>query len=199
MDGEQSHQGGTPRSHSLVATKKVAYVVFNGQITGVLTEWFLNSFFAYIYFQLVRSSAKCQVKCFLGCSFKGYTNIDEAIATWDYAIIANDIFGECGSCSNTTFMVPPVMPSCHSVKSTPSHRTPSRTPSTPLHGISSKPSAQGSENHLAAIITALSDVVLNDIDLTSYYVVVRGEKPGVYSNRLVSVIFFLFFNILSNI
>ena len=72
-------------------------------------------------------------------------------------------------------------------------------PSTPLRGISSKPSAQGSENHLAAIITALSDVALNDVDLTSYYVVVRGEKPGVYSNRLVSVVFFLFFNILSNI
>ena len=50
-------------------------------------------FFAYISFQLVRSSAKCQVKCFLGCSFKGYTNIDEAIATWDYAV-ANDIVGE---------------------------------------------------------------------------------------------------------
>ena len=142
-------------------------------------------FFAYISFQLVRSSAECQVKCFLGCSFKGYTNIDEAIAAWDYAI--------------ATFMVPPVTPSRHSVKSTPSHRTPSRTPSTPLCGISSKPSAQGSENRLAAIITALSNVALNDVDLTSYYVVVRGEKLGVYSNRLVSVIFFLFFNILSNI
>ena len=155
-------------------------------------------FFAYISFQLVRSSAECQVKCFLGCSFKGYTNIDEAIAAWDYAV-ANDIVGERGSCSNTTFMVPPVTPSRHSMKSTPSHRTLSRTPSTPLHGMSSKPSAQGSENRLAAIITALSNVVLNDIDLTSYYVVVHGEKLGVYSNRLVSVIFFLFFNILSNI
>ena len=90
-------------------------------------------------------------------------------------------------------MVPPVTPSCHSMKSTPSHRTLSRMPGTPLHGISSKPSAQGSENRLAAIITALSDVVLNDINLTSYYVVVHGEKPGVYSNRLVSVVFFLFF------
>ena len=97
MDGEQSHQGGTPRSCSLVATKKVAYVVFNGQITGVFTEWFINSFFAYISFQLVRSSDECQVKCFPGCTFKGYTNIDEAIAAWDYAI-ANDIVGECGSC-----------------------------------------------------------------------------------------------------
>ena len=96
-------------------------------------------------------------------------------------------------------MVPPVTPSRHSVKSTPSHRTPSRMPGTPLHGISSKPSAQGSENHLAAIITVLSDVALNDVNLTSYYVVVHGEKPGVYSNRLVSVVFFLFFNILSNI
>ena len=79
------------------------------------------------------------------------------------------------------------------MKSTPSHRMPSRMPSTPLCGISSKPSAQGSENHLAAINTALSDVALNDIDLTSYYVVVRGEKPGVYSNRLVSVVFLTFF------
>lgn len=43
------------------------------------------------------------------------------------------------------------------------------------------PSAQGSETRLAAIISAL-----NDVDLTSHYVVIRGEKPGVYSNRFVS-------------
>ena len=49
MDGEQSHQGGTPRSRSLVATRKVAYVVFNGRITGVFTEWFVNFFFLLIF------------------------------------------------------------------------------------------------------------------------------------------------------
>ena len=64
--------------------------------------------------------------------------------------------------------------------------TPSRRVlGTPIREISSTPSAQGSEARLAAIITALQDIDL--VSHTPHYVVVRGEKPGVYSNRFVSL------------
>ena len=46
----------------------------------------------------------------------------------------------------------------------------------------------GSDTRLAAIITAL-----NDADPTCHYVVVRGEKPGVYSTRFVSTLLFTCF------
>lgn len=66
--------------------------------------------------------------------------------------------------------------------STPGHQVPRTMPSTPIRAPSTPSAhASGSENRLAAIITALKD-----IDLTSHYVVVRGERPGVYSSRFVS-------------
>lgn len=91
-------------------------------------------------------------------------------------------------------MVPPTTPSLQGANLTnpipvvqPS--TPSRRAlSTPIRATSSMPSVRGSETRLAAIVTAL-----NDVDLMSHYVVVRGEKPGVYSNRFVSVLSLTFF------
>lgn len=159
--------------------------------------------FLHISFQLVRSSAEVQVKYFPGSSFKGYTTVDKAIAAWELAV-ANNVVGLPRSKHlSTTHMVPPTTPSRQAAKLTslvqPS--TPSRVPRTALtalnspihtaatprspehHTTSSMPSARGSETRLAAIITAL-----NDIELTSYYVVIRGEKPGVYSSRLVSLL-----------
>lgn len=214
-EDEQSLQGGAHGSHSHSAhgshsrrrSNKVAYVVFTGRITGVFTEWFVTASFLYICFQLVRSSAEYQVKFFPGCSFKGYTTVDAAISAWDLAV-ANDMVGIPRSKhSNTTRIVSPTTPSRQAVNST--NVIPTFQPSTPSRqtlqtsatslftsslsperpATSSTPSTHGSETRLAAIITAL-----NDVDLMSHYVVIRGEKPGVYSSRFVSTVsFFLFF------
>ena len=62
---------------------------------------------------------------------------------------------------------------------------------TPIRKISSTPSVQGLEARLAAIITALQDIDI--VSHMPHYVVVRGEKPGVYSNRFVSVVSVTFF------
>ena len=86
--------------------------------------------------------------------------------------------------ANLTNLTPAVQPS------TPSRQVPRTTLSTPIHASSSMPSAHGSETRLAAIITALNDIQLDDL---SHYVVVRGEKPGVYASRFVSVLFFTIF------
>ena len=131
-----------------------------------------------------------------------------AIAAWDSAVANNVVGLPKSKCSNTTYMVPPTTPSHQAANSTnpvqlstPSRQVPRTTltalntpirtsttliasPCSPEHfATSSTPSVRGSETRLAAIITAL-----NDVELTSYYyVVVRGEKPGVYSSRFVSL------------
>jgi len=85
----------------------------------------------------------------------------------------------------------PDTPTSPSISLTTDTLTPSTTPSRDLEcpdaarSSRSTSSARGSEARLAAIITAM-----NDIDLTSHYVVVRGIKPGVYSNWFVSACFF---------
>lgn len=163
--------GGPTRLHMLSLPAEILVYLLNGSSSPPPL---------YLFFHPVRSSAESQVKFFPGCSFKGYTNVDTAIAAWDYAVANNKV-------GVNKYSVPPTTPSRQGENSTnlipalqPS--TPSRRnvvkPSTPS---SSMPSAQGSETRLAAIISAL-----NDVDLTSHYVVIRGEKPGVYSNRFVS-------------
>ena len=197
-EDEDSHQGGTgtPQSRSHRRSKKLAYVVFTGRKTGVFTEWFVIASFSYFYFQPVRSSAESQVKFFPGSSYKGYTNVDSAIAAWDRAV-ANNVVGVPRVYSNPILVSPPTTPSRQ--RANLANPTPMVHPTTPpRHTLStpvrSKPSAQGSETRLAAIIAAL-----NEVELSGHYVVVRGEKPGVYSNRCVSSFldntFFLIFKI----
>lgn len=173
-----------------MGSKKVAYVVFTGRKTGVFTEWFVDNYTLFISFQQVRSSAETQVKYFPGCSFKGYTNVEEAITAWDKAV-ANNIVGVPKSRSNR--LVPPTTtPSHQGVPSTPSRKV-LRTPIC-AKSSTSTPSAQGSETRLAAIIAALNDVDLSHLTTnSSHYVVVRGEKPGVYSNRYVALLSLTFY------
>lgn len=120
-----------------------------------------------------------------------------AIAAWDYAVTNNLVGVPRSVHSNTICMVPSTTPSRQGGNSTnPNPVFPPSTPSrraqsTPIRGTSSIPSAQGSEIHMAAIVAAL-----NDVDITSHYVVVRGEKLGVYPSRFVS---FLSFTLFSNI